>query len=72
MLRLQVSPFRLKSVAYFQASIHEFAEAVRAYKVIFLHSEPQLSNLGQDLVKKYDCFCNSIVMLHLFYVISLC
>lgn len=36
-----------------EASIHEFAEAVRAYKVIFLHSEPQLSNLGQDLVKKH-------------------
>lgn len=68
MLRLQVPPFRLQSVAYFQASIHEFAEAVRAYKVIFLHSEPQLSNLGRDLVKKYDCFYNSIVMLHLFVI----
>lgn len=41
---------------YFQASIHEFAEAVRAYKVIFLHSELQLSKLGEDLVKKYVCF----------------
>ncbi|KAL1565154.1 Vacuolar protein sorting-associated protein 51, variant 2 [Salvia divinorum] len=36
-----------------EASIHEFAETVRAYKVIFLHSEPQLCNLGQDLVKKH-------------------
>ncbi|EYU38432.1 hypothetical protein MIMGU_mgv1a001602mg [Erythranthe guttata] len=36
-----------------EASIREFAEAVRAYKVIFLHSEPQLSKLAQDLVKKH-------------------
>ncbi|KAL3827770.1 hypothetical protein ACJIZ3_016572 [Penstemon smallii] len=36
-----------------KASICEFAEAVRAYKVIFLHSEPQLSKLAQDLVTKY-------------------
>ncbi|KAG6422324.1 hypothetical protein SASPL_118892 [Salvia splendens] len=32
-----------------EASVHEFAEAIRAYKAIFLHSEPQLCNLGQDL-----------------------
>lgn len=55
---LQVLPFRLQSLTCFQASIREFAEAVRAYKVIFLHSEPQLSKLGQDLVKKYGCFYN--------------
>ncbi|KAG8370607.1 hypothetical protein BUALT_Bualt13G0001000 [Buddleja alternifolia] len=36
-----------------EASIREFAEAVRAYKVIFLHSEPQLSKLAEDLVKKH-------------------
>ncbi|XP_057776671.1 vacuolar protein sorting-associated protein 51 homolog isoform X2 [Salvia miltiorrhiza] len=36
-----------------EASVHEFVEAVRAYKVIFLHSELQLCNLGQDLVKKH-------------------
>ncbi|KAL8522713.1 hypothetical protein ACS0TY_012884 [Phlomoides rotata] len=41
------------SATVHEASIHEFAEAVRAYKVIFLHSEPQLSKLGQDLVKKH-------------------
>ncbi|KAL0391180.1 UNVERIFIED_CONTAM: Vacuolar protein sorting-associated protein 51 [Sesamum calycinum] len=35
------------------ASIREFAKAIRAYKVIFLHSEPQLSKLAQDLVKKH-------------------
>ncbi|KAL6502800.1 Vacuolar protein sorting-associated protein 51 [Orobanche hederae] len=36
-----------------EASIREFAEAVRAYKVIFLHSEPELSKLAEDLVKKH-------------------
>ncbi|KAL0371541.1 UNVERIFIED_CONTAM: Vacuolar protein sorting-associated protein 51 [Sesamum angustifolium] len=37
----------------FQASVREFAEAVRAYKVIFLDSEPQLSKLTQDFVRKH-------------------
>ncbi|KAL1550291.1 vacuolar protein sorting-associated protein 51 isoform X2 [Salvia divinorum] len=36
-----------------EAAIHKFTEAVRAYKVIFLHSELQLCNLGQDLIKKH-------------------
>lgn len=36
-----------------EASIREFVEAVRAYKEIFLHSEPQLSKLAQDLVRKH-------------------
>ncbi|KAK4492632.1 hypothetical protein RD792_003450 [Penstemon davidsonii] len=36
-----------------EASICEFAEAVRAYKVIFLHSETQLFKLAQDLVIKH-------------------
>ncbi|KAK4407901.1 Vacuolar protein sorting-associated protein 51 [Sesamum angolense] len=39
--------------ASIDASIREFAKAIRAYKVIFLHSEPQLSKLAQDLVKKH-------------------
>ncbi|CAA0825479.1 Vps51/Vps67 family (components of vesicular transport) protein [Striga hermonthica] len=41
------------SASAHEASIREFAEAVRAYKVIFLHSEPELSKLAQDLVKKH-------------------
>ncbi|KAK4482141.1 hypothetical protein RD792_009282 [Penstemon davidsonii] len=41
------------SASAHEASICEFAEAVRAYKVIFLHSEPQLSKLAQDLVTKH-------------------
>ncbi|KAK4418055.1 Vacuolar protein sorting-associated protein 51 [Sesamum alatum] len=36
-----------------EASVREFAEAVRAYKVIFLDSEPQLSKLAQDFVTKH-------------------
>ncbi|KAL2507599.1 Vps51/Vps67 family (components of vesicular transport) protein [Forsythia ovata] len=40
------------SAAAHEASIHEFAEALRAYRVIFLHSEPQLFKLAQDLVMK--------------------
>ncbi|KAL0389715.1 UNVERIFIED_CONTAM: Vacuolar protein sorting-associated protein 51 [Sesamum calycinum] len=36
-----------------EASVREFAEAVRAYKVIFLDSEPQLSKLTQDFVRKH-------------------
>ncbi|GER43704.1 Vps51/Vps67 family (components of vesiculartransport) protein [Striga asiatica] len=43
----------LASASAHEASIREFAEAVRAYKVIFLHSEPELSKLAQDLVKKH-------------------
>ncbi|KAK6120129.1 hypothetical protein DH2020_046131 [Rehmannia glutinosa] len=43
----------LASATAHEASIREFAEAVRAYKVIFLHSEPELSKLAQDLVKKH-------------------
>ncbi|KAI3460756.1 hypothetical protein Pfo_017419 [Paulownia fortunei] len=43
----------LASATAHEASIREFAEAVRAYKVIFLQSEPQLSKLAQDLVKKH-------------------
>ena len=34
----------------FQSSIHEFAEAIRAYRVIFPDSEQQLVRLAQDLV----------------------
>ncbi|KAL2485735.1 Vps51/Vps67 family (components of vesicular transport) protein [Abeliophyllum distichum] len=40
------------SAAAHEASIHEFAEALHAYRVIFLHSEPQLFKLAQDLVMK--------------------
>ncbi|KAL3616168.1 Vacuolar protein sorting-associated protein 51 [Castilleja foliolosa] len=43
----------LDSATAHEASIHEFAEAARAYKVIFLHSEPELSKLAEDLVKKH-------------------
>lgn len=51
-VRLQYHHLNYEVLFTFQASVHEFAEAIRAYKIIFLHSEPQLSNLGQDLVKK--------------------
>ncbi|XP_051118751.1 vacuolar protein sorting-associated protein 51 homolog [Andrographis paniculata] len=36
-----------------EASVREFAEAVRAYKEIFSHSEPQLSKLAHDLIRKH-------------------
>ncbi|CAK9152906.1 unnamed protein product [Ilex paraguariensis] len=36
-----------------EASTREFAEAVRAYRVIFPDSEPQLIKLAQDLVTKH-------------------
>ncbi|CAH9073796.1 unnamed protein product [Cuscuta europaea] len=36
-----------------QASIREFAEAIRAYQVIFPDSEKQLVTLAEDLVKKH-------------------
>ncbi|KAL0437747.1 UNVERIFIED_CONTAM: Vacuolar protein sorting-associated protein 51 [Sesamum radiatum] len=45
-------PHSASAIAH-EASIREFAKAIRAYKVIFLHSEPQLSKLAQDLVKKH-------------------
>lgn len=35
-----------------QASVREFAEAIRAYRVIFPDSEEQLTNLARDLVTK--------------------
>ncbi|KAK4441830.1 Vacuolar protein sorting-associated protein 51 [Sesamum alatum] len=44
-------PHSASAIAH-EASIREFAKAVRAYKIIFLDSEPQLSKLAQDLVKK--------------------
>ncbi|XP_042057135.1 vacuolar protein sorting-associated protein 51 homolog isoform X1 [Salvia splendens] len=47
-----------------EASVHEFAEAIRAYKAIFLHSEPQLCNLGQDLVKKHFEAIHQQIMKH--------
>ncbi|XP_047971945.1 vacuolar protein sorting-associated protein 51 homolog [Salvia hispanica] len=47
-----------------EASVHEFAEAIRAYKAIFLHSEPQLCNLGQDLVKKHFEAINQQIKKH--------
>ncbi|KAL3649135.1 Vacuolar protein sorting-associated protein 51 [Castilleja foliolosa] len=43
----------LTSSTAHEASIREFAEAVHAYKVIFLHSEPELSKLAEDLVNKH-------------------
>nr|GMC58987.1 vacuolar protein sorting-associated protein 51 homolog [Ipomoea batatas] len=36
-----------------QASIREFAEAIRAYRVIFPDSDQQLVRLAEDLVKKH-------------------
>ncbi|CAI9783456.1 unnamed protein product [Fraxinus pennsylvanica] len=46
--KVDVSAF----AAAHEASIREFAEALRAYRVIFSHSEPQLFKLAQDLVMK--------------------
>ncbi|XVF22096.1 hypothetical protein REPUB_Repub12eG0144300 [Reevesia pubescens] len=36
-----------------EVSVHEFAEAIRAYRVIFPNSERQLTTLAQDLVIKH-------------------
>lgn len=36
----------------YQASVREFAEAIRAYRVIFPDSDEQLTNLARDLVTK--------------------
>ncbi|KAL3517376.1 hypothetical protein ACH5RR_019965 [Cinchona calisaya] len=41
------------SAASHEASIREFAEAIRAYRVIFPDSEQQLLGLAQDLVKRH-------------------
>ncbi|KAL2540434.1 Vps51/Vps67 family (components of vesicular transport) protein [Abeliophyllum distichum] len=41
------------SSAAHEASIREFVEAVRAYRVIFLDSEQQLLKLAQDFVTKH-------------------
>ncbi|CAN4113403.1 unnamed protein product [Withania somnifera] len=38
-----------------EASIREFAEAVRTYRVIFPDSEQQLFKLAKDLATKYGC-----------------
>ncbi|XP_073022242.1 vacuolar protein sorting-associated protein 51 homolog [Primulina eburnea] len=40
-----------------EASIREFTEAIGAYRVIFLHSEQELSKLAQELVtKNFEAF----------------
>ncbi|CDP17074.1 unnamed protein product [Coffea canephora] len=41
------------SSAAHESSIHEFAEAIRAYRVIFPDSEQQLVRLAQDLVNMH-------------------
>ncbi|VFQ80274.1 unnamed protein product [Cuscuta campestris] len=41
------------STSFHEASIREFAEAIRAYQVIFPDSEQQLVRLAEDLVKKH-------------------
>ncbi|KAJ9187869.1 hypothetical protein P3X46_003284 [Hevea brasiliensis] len=42
-----------KTTSTIDASVHEFAEAIKAYRVIFPDSEKQLIKLSQDLITKH-------------------